>query len=325
MGTFQADVRKVSERTMSVDGNKIFIFSNKDPSQLPWSHLGIDLVIDATGVFVNRSGAEKHIHAGAKKVIITAPPSVGEDIPTFVMGVNEINYSHEVHTNIISNASGSTNCLAPLLKILNDDFGGIEKGTVTTTLSYTSDQSLLDALNCDVRRARAATLNIVPTTTTDIAKSLSTVLPDLKLESKLKGIALRVPAPNVSAVDLVVNVGKKGISAEEVNRAFRNAADGPLKGILAVSGDHLVSMDFRGSNVSATVDESLTMVMGDDMVKVVAWYDNEWGYSQRVLDLAHIVEHKWPAPTHRDTGEIIDYEQICRANPETAECVIHDT
>ena len=218
-------------------------------------------------------------------MVITAPAK-GSGIPTFVVGVNEEGYKHEYP--IVSNASCTTNCLAPFVKVIEDKFG-IVKGTMTTTHSYTGDQRLLDASHRDLRRARAACLNIVPTTT-GAAKAVALVLPELK--GKLNGIALRVPTPTVSVVDLVIQTEKKTF-AEEVNAAFREAAEGPMKGILAVADTPLVSMDFKRSDVSSTVDSALTMVMGDDMVKVVAWYDNEWGYSQRVVDLAELCAAKW--------------------------------
>jgi glyceraldehyde-3-phosphate dehydrogenase (NADP+) (phosphorylating) len=267
-------------------------------------------------VFVDGPGAGKHIQAGAKKVIITAPAK-GADIPTYVVGVNEGDYGHDV-ANIISNASCTTNCLAPFAKVLDDEFG-IVKGTMTTTHSYTGDQRLLDASHRDLRRARAAALNIVPTST-GAAKAVSLVLPQLK--GKLNGIALRVPTPNVSVVDLVINVAKKGITAEDVNAAFRKAADGPMKGILAVCDIPLVSVDFRCSDVSTTIDSSLTMVMGDDMVKVVAWYDNEWGYSQRVVDLAHLVASKWPGVELGGSGDPL--EDFCKTNPADEECKVYE-
>ena len=281
LGTFDADVKIVDNETISINGKNVTVVSSRDPTKLPWGDMGIDLVIEGTGVFVNSEGAGKHIEAGAKKVLITAPAK-GDDIPTYVVGVNEGNYKNS--DTIVSNASCTTNCLAPFAKVLEEKFG-IVKGTMTTTHSYTGDQRLLDASHRDLRRARAAALNIVPTTT-GAAKAVSLVLPELK--GKLNGIALRVPTPNVSVVDLVVQVEKQTF-AEEVNAAFREAADGPLKGVLAVSDDPLVSVDYRCSDVSTTIDSSLTMVMGDDMVKVVAWYDNEWGYSQRVVDLAEIM------------------------------------
>merc|ERR1719437_366555 len=251
---------------------------------MPWGELGVDIVIEGTGVFLDAPGAGKHLQAGAKKVVITAPTKDKSGaVPTYVVGVNEGDY--EGDAPIVSNASCTTNCLAPFVKVLDESFG-IVKGTMTTTHSYTGDQRLLDASHRDLRRARAAALNIVPTTT-GAAKAVSLVLPNLK--GKLNGIALRVPTPNVSVVDLVVNVKKSGVTAEEVNAAFKKAAEGPMKGILAIEEKPLVSIDYRASDVSSTIDASLTMVMGESMVKVVAWYDNEWGYSQRVVDLAEIV------------------------------------
>jgi glyceraldehyde-3-phosphate dehydrogenase (NADP+) (phosphorylating) len=284
LGTFGADVKVDGNDGISVDGKTIKVVSDRNPLNLPWGELGIDLVIEGTGVFVDKEGAGKHLKAGAKKVLITAPGKGA--IPTYVVGVNADEYNHG--DEIISNASCTTNCLAPFVKVLDEKFG-IIKGTMTTTHSYTGDQRLLDASHRDLRRARAAALNIVPTST-GAAKAVALVLPNLK--GKLNGIALRVPTPNVSVVDLVVQVEKKTF-AEEVNAAFRDASAGPLKGILAVCDEPLVSVDFRCSDVSSTIDSSLTMVMGDDMVKVVAWYDNEWGYSQRVVDLAHIVAEQW--------------------------------
>ncbi|KAM7253297.1 hypothetical protein ACFE04_025915 [Oxalis oulophora] len=316
LGSFKADVKIVDDQTMSVDGKLIKVVANRDPLKLPWAELGIDIVIEGTGVFVDGPGAGKHIQAGAKKVIITAPAK-GADIPTYVVGVNEQEYGHDV-ANIISNASCTTNCLAPFAKVLDEEFG-IVKGTMTTTHSYTGDQRLLDASHRDLRRARAAALNIVPTST-GAAKAVSLVLPQLK--GKLNGIALRVPTPNVSVVDLVVNVEKKGISAEDVNAAFRNAAEGPMNGVLAVCDLPLVSVDFRCSDVSTTIDSSLTMVMGDDMVKVVAWYDNEWGYSQRVVDLAHLVAAKWPGAGTGGSGDPL--EDFCETNPADEECRVYE-
>jgi glyceraldehyde-3-phosphate dehydrogenase (NADP+) (phosphorylating) len=285
LGVFDAEVKVAGEDGISVDGKVIKVVSDRNPLNLPWGEMGIDLVIEGTGVFVDREGAGKHLQAGAKKVLITAPGKGA--IPTYVVGVNEQDYKHS--DDIISNASCTTNCLAPFVKVLDEKFG-IIKGTMTTTHSYTGDQRLLDASHRDLRRARAAALNIVPTST-GAAKAVALVLPQLK--GKLNGIALRVPTPNVSVVDLVVQVEKKTF-AEEVNQAFRDAAETPqLKGILAVCDEPLVSVDFRCTDVSSTVDSSLTMVMGDDMVKVVAWYDNEWGYSQRVVDLANLVAEQW--------------------------------
>jgi len=316
LGTFKADVKIVDNETISVDGKNIQVVSNRDPLKLPWADLGIDIVIEGTGVFVDGPGAGKHLQAGAKKVIITAPAK-GADIPTYVVGVNEGDYGHEV-ANIISNASCTTNCLAPFAKVLDEEFG-IVKGTMTTTHSYTGDQRLLDASHRDLRRARAAALNIVPTST-GAAKAVSLVLPQLK--GKLNGIALRVPTPNVSVLDLVINTVKTGITADDVNAAFRKAADGPLKGILDVCDEPLVSVDFRCSDVSTSIDASLTMVMGDDMVKVVAWYDNEWGYSQRVVDLAHLVASKWPGAGTGGSGDPL--EDYCKTDPNAVECKVFD-
>jgi glyceraldehyde-3-phosphate dehydrogenase (NADP+) (phosphorylating) len=317
LGTFDADIKVVDDSTISVDGKNIQIVSSRDPLKLPWGELGIDIVIEGTGVFVDGPGAGKHLQAGAKKVIITAPAK-GADIPTYVVGVNAQDYYHEV-SDIISNASCTTNCLAPFVKVLDEKFG-IVKGTMTTTHSYTGDQRLLDASHRDLRRARAAALNIVPTTT-GAAKAVALVLPQLK--GKLNGIALRVPTPNVSVVDLVVNTVKKNITAEEVNQAFRDAAEAQARGILAVSDLPLVSIDFRSTDVSSTVDSSLTMVVGDDLLKVVAWYDNEWGYSQRVVDLAHVVAAKWPG-FKTPAGFVDPLEAFCATSPDSDECRVYE-
>lgn len=286
LGKFTEQV-SADDNTLTVNGKTIKCTSDRNPLNLPWGAWDIDLIIESTGVFTSREGASKHLEAGAKKVLITAPGK--NDDGTFVVGVNDKDYEHSKHT-IISNASCTTNCLAPIAKVLHENFG-IIKGTMTTTHSYTGDQRLLDASHRDLRRARAAALNIVPTTT-GAAKAVALVLPDLK--GKLNGIALRVPTPNVSVVDLVVQVEKPTI-VEQVNEALKNAAEGPLKGILAYSDLELVSCDYRGTDESSIVDSSLTMVMGGDMVKVVAWYDNEWGYSQRVVDLAEVVARNWAA------------------------------
>jgi glyceraldehyde-3-phosphate dehydrogenase (NAD(P)) len=285
LGKLDADIR-ADENSIIVNGKTIKCFSDRNPLNLPWADWGVDLVIEATGVFVSREGASKHIAAGAKKVLITAPAK-GEDVGTFVVGVNHHDYKHQEH-DIVSNASCTTNCLSPFVKVLNDHFG-IIKGTMTTTHSYTGDQRLLDASHRDVRRARAAALNIVPTST-GAAKAVALVIPELK--GKLNGIALRVPTPNVSVVDLVVQVEKSTIT-EQVNSVLKEAAEGPLKGILAYNEEPLVSSDYKGHDASSIVDSSLTMVMGGDMVKVVAWYDNEWGYSQRVVDLAEHIAANW--------------------------------
>jgi len=285
LGTFDADVTIIDDTHIGIDGKSIEVVSNRDPTQLPWKAMGVDLVIEGTGVFLTSEGCGKHIEAGAKKVLITAPAK-GSDVPTYVVGVNEGDL--KATDTVVSNASCTTNCLAPFVKVLDDEFG-IVKGLMTTTHSYTGDQRLLDANHRDMRRARAAALNIVPTTT-GAAKAVALVLPSLK--GKLTGIALRVPTPNVSVVDLVVET-EKAVTAEEVNAAFKAAADGPMKGVLAITDEPLVSVDFRCTDVSTTVDAALTMVMGDNMLKVVSWYDNEWGYSQRVVDLAHCMAEKW--------------------------------
>jgi glyceraldehyde 3-phosphate dehydrogenase len=253
------------------------VLSVKDPAQLPWKDLGVDVVFEGTGIFTNRDGAAKHLAAGAKKVIITAPAK-GPDI-TVVLGVNDEKYDPAKH-HIISNASCTTNCLAPLAKVIHENFG-IKKGWMTTIHSYTNDQQLLDLPHKDLRRARAAALSMIPTTT-GAASAVGEVLPDLK--GKLDGFAMRVPTPNVSVVDLNVVVDKK-TSGEEVNAALKAAAEGPLKGILAFSEAELVSIDFRGNPNSSIVDAPYTKVMDGDFVKVLSWYDNEWGYSSRCVDL----------------------------------------
>ena len=276
------------ENSIIINGKTIKCVSDRNPLNLPWADWGIDLIIEATGVFVDDEGASKHIAAGAKKVLITAPGK-GGNIGTYVMGVNHHDYEHDKY-NILSNASCTTNCLAPVVKVIHENFG-IIKGTMTTTHSYTGDQRLLDASHRDLRRARAAAMNIVPTST-GAAKAVALVLPEMK--GKLNGIALRVPTPNVSVVDLVAQVEKSTIT-EQVNEALKVASDGPLKGILDYTDLPLVSSDYQGTDCSSTIDSSLTMVMGGDMLKVVAWYDNEWGYSQRVVDLAELVAQKWPS------------------------------
>ncbi|PSB19737.1 type I glyceraldehyde-3-phosphate dehydrogenase [Phormidesmis priestleyi ULC007] len=286
LGKFNADV-SADENTITVNGHVIKCTSDRNPENLPWKDWGIDLIIESTGVFISKEGASKHINAGAKKVLITAPGK-GDD-GTFVVGVNHQDYDHHKH-NIISNASCTTNCLAPVAKVIHENFG-IIKGTMTTTHSYTGDQRLLDASHRDPRRARAAAMNIVPTST-GAAKAVALVLPELA--GKLNGIAMRVPTPNVSVVDLVVQVEKATI-AEQVNEVLRAAAEGPMKGILKYCDLPLVSSDHAGTDESSIIDAALTMVMGGDMVKVIAWYDNEWGYSQRVVDLAEIVAQKWVA------------------------------
>ena len=274
------------DNSIVVDGRTVKCVSDRNPENLPWKEWDIDLIIESTGVFTTYDGAMKHAKAGAKKVLITAPGK-GGDVGTFVVGVNHEDYDHDRYS-VVSNASCTTNCLAPVAKVLHEKFN-IIKGTMTTTHSYTGDQRLLDASHRDVRRARAAAVNIVPTST-GAAKAVALVIPDLK--GKLNGVALRVPTPNVSMVDFVVQVEKRTIT-EEVNQVLKDAANGSMKGILGYCELPLVSSDHQGSNESSIVDSSLTLVMGNDMVKVMAWYDNEWGYSQRVLDLAEIVAANW--------------------------------
>ncbi len=285
LGTLDADISYDAD-TMTVNGNVIKCYSDRNPSNLPWKDWGIDLVIESTGVFNSEEGASRHIEAGAKKVLITAPGK-GGNIGTYVMGVNDKDYEHDKQ-NVVSNASCTTNCLAPVVKVINDNFG-IVKGTMTTTHSYTGDQRILDASHRDLRRARAAAVNIVPTTT-GAAKAVALVIPEMA--GKLNGIALRVPTPNVSIVDLVAQVRQKTI-AEEVNKVLKQASETTMKGILAYTDEPLVSVDFRKTDVSATIDSELTLVLDGDMVKIIAWYDNEWGYSQRVVDLAELMASKW--------------------------------
>lgn len=287
LGTLRGADITCDENSITVNGKTVKCVSDRNPLNLPWRDWGIDLIIEATGVFVDKPGASKHIEAGAKKVLITAPGK-GSDVGTYVMGVNHLDYKHDAY-DVISNASCTTNCLAPVVKVLHDNFK-IIKGTMTTTHSYTGDQRLLDSSHRDVRRARAAAMNIVPTST-GAAKAVALVIPDMK--GRLNGIAMRVPTPNVSVVDFVAQVERKTF-AEQVNEVLQEAANGPLKGFLEYSDLELVSSDYRGHDASSIVDASLTMVMDGDMVKVVAWYDNEWGYSQRVVDLAELVASNWP-------------------------------
>jgi len=268
---------KVENDNILVKERKLKVLSERDPSNLPWEGLGVEVVIESTGIFRDREGASKHLTAGAKKVIISAPAK-GEDI-TIVMGVNEDKYIPKEH-HIISNASCTTNCLAPAAKVLNDVFG-IEKGTMTTIHSYTADQRLMDLPHKDLRRARAAALSMIPTTT-GAAKAVSLVIPELK--GKLNGMAIRVPTPNVSVVDLAVLL-KRRVSAEEINQAFKEASQGDLKGILEYTEEPLVSKDFNGNAYSSIIDGLSTMVVDDNLAKIIAWYDNEWGYSCRIIDL----------------------------------------
>lgn len=282
-GRFPGEVEATAENLI-VNGHKIKVLAQRDPAQIPWGDLGVQLVIESTGFFTDAEKAAAHLKGGAKKVIISAPAK-GEDI-TIVLGVNDNAYDPARH-NIISNASCTTNCLAPTAKVLNDAFG-IERGLMNTIHSYTNDQRILDQVHSDLRRARTAGANIIPTTT-GAAKALSLVIPELK--GRFDGMSLRVPTVTVSVVDFVADV-RKETTKEAVNQAFKDAAAGPLKGILAYNDEPLVSSDFRGDAHSAIVDGLTTMVLGNNMVKVVAWYDNEWGYSSRVADLADFIGKK---------------------------------
>lgn len=279
-GIFNADI-KIEENALVINGKYVKLLATRDPLQLPWKELGVDIVVEATGKFNNRQGASLHVESGAKKVIITAP-SKNEDI-TIIMGVNEDMYNEEKH-NLISNASCTTNCLAPLAKVLDEEFGIIQ-GMMTTIHSYTSDQNNLDNPHKDLRRARACAQSIIPTST-GAARALSKVLP--QLTGKLNGIALRVPTPNVSIVDLVVDV-RDSITKDIVNDRLKKASENSLSGIMQYTEEPLVSSDFTGNSHSSIIDGLTTMVMGEHQLKVLAWYDNEWGYSCRVVDLVKFV------------------------------------
>jgi glyceraldehyde 3-phosphate dehydrogenase len=282
-GTFPGKV-EAKDGQLFINGKGIKIFAVRNPEELPWKKEKIDLVLESTGLFTDRAKAELHIKAGAKKVVISAP-ATNEDI-TLVMGVNHHLYDPKKH-NIISNASCTTNCLAPVAKVLHETFG-IEKGLVTTVHSYTNDQNILDLPHKDLRRARAAAMSMIPTTT-GAAKAVSLVLPELK--GKLDGMAIRVPTPNVSVVDLVVTLKKK-TDAEKVNAALKKASKGALKGILGFEEAPLVSVDYNGNQLSSIVDAACTKVIGDNMVKVLSWYDNESGFSNRVADLLKLIYSK---------------------------------
>ncbi|MFY9176347.1 MAG: type I glyceraldehyde-3-phosphate dehydrogenase [Caldicoprobacterales bacterium] len=282
-GKFEGTV-EVKEDALVVNGKEVKIFAERDPANLPWKELGVDIVIESTGIFRSKETAGKHIEAGAKKVVISAPAK-NEDI-TIVMGVNEDKYDPANH-HIISNASCTTNCLAPFAKVINDKFG-INKGLMTTVHSYTNDQRILDLPHSDLRRARAAAESIIPTTT-GAAKAVALVLPELK--GKLNGFAMRVPTPTVSVVDLVVELAKPA-TAEEINAALKEAAEGPMKGILGYEERPLVSIDYKKDPRSSIIDALSTMVIGDNMAKIVSWYDNEWGYSNRIIDLVDYIAQK---------------------------------
>ena len=284
-GAFAGTVEHTDDAIV-IDGRTIQSLQVKDPAALPWKDLGVDVVVESTGIFTDAAKAAAHLEAGAKKVIISAPAK-GEDV-TVVLGVNEDTYDPERH-HIISNASCTTNCLAPAAKVVHDRWT-IKRGLMNTIHSYTNDQRILDVAHKDPRRARAAGLNIIPTTT-GAAKALALVIPDLK--GKFDGFSLRVPTPTVSVVDFTAEL-ERPASAEELNEAFRTAAAGPLKGILGVSDEPLVSSDFRGDSRSSIIDAASTMSLGGNFVKVITWYDNEWGYSCRVADITAFVAQKLP-------------------------------
>ncbi|MEZ4616392.1 MAG: type I glyceraldehyde-3-phosphate dehydrogenase [Caldilineaceae bacterium] len=281
-GIFAGDVT-VDGGDIVIDGDRVKVLSERDPSKLPWGDMGVDIVVESTGIFTDREKAALHLSAGTKKVIISAPAK-GEDI-TICMGVNNEKYDPAKH-DVISNASCTTNCLAPAAKVVNDTFG-IEQGVMTTVHSYTNDQRILDLTHKDLRRARAAAMSIIPTTT-GAAKAVALVVPELK--GKFDGMAMRVPTPTVSVVDFVAKVNRPGTTAELL-AAFDAAAAGPMQGILAVSREPLVSVDYKGNAYSSTIDAEFTAFYGD-LVKVVTWYDNEWAYSVRVTDLAKFIADK---------------------------------
>ncbi len=283
-GKFDGTV-EVKENAIVVNGREIRIFAEPDPAKIPWDEEGVELVIESTGRFTDAAGGSKHFAHGVKKVIFTAPAK-GDDVKTIVLGVNEETYDPAAH-NLISNASCTTNCLAPFAKVLDEQFG-IRRGLMTTIHSYTNDQKILDLPHKDLRRARAAAMSMIPTTT-GAAKAVSLVLPQLK--GKLNGMAVRVPTPTVSIVDLVAEL-EKTVTVEEVNGKLKEASETYLKGILDYTDEPLVSIDFKGTSVSSTIDGQSTMVMDGNMVKVLSWYDNEWGYSTRVVDLVQYLVEK---------------------------------
>jgi glyceraldehyde 3-phosphate dehydrogenase len=276
-GPFPGEVA-AAEDSIVVDGKKVKVLAERDPAKIPWREYGVDLVIESTGLFTDADKARAHLAGGAKRVIISAPAK-NEDA-TVVIGVNEQDYDPAKH-QVISNASCTTNCVAPAVKVLHESFG-VAKGLMTTIHAYTNDQRILDMFHKDLRRARAAAVNVIPTTT-GAAKAVTMVIPELK--GRIHGMAFRVPTTTVSVVDFVAEL-KKGAGVEEINHAFKAAAEGPLKGILAYCSEPLVSSDFKGNPASSIYDSLSTMVIGDNLVKVIAWYDNEWGYSSRLGDLA---------------------------------------
>jgi glyceraldehyde 3-phosphate dehydrogenase len=282
-GRYPGEV-SAKEKAIVVDGQEIQVISERDPAAIPWKNYGVDIVIESTGLFTDAAKAIAHTKGGAKKVVISAPAK-NEDV-TIVLGVNEKDYDPKKHT-VISNASCTTNGIAPAVKVLNDSFG-ITKGLMTTIHSYTNDQKIMDTVHKDIRRARAAAMNIVPTTT-GAAKAVAQVIPALK--GKIHGLAFRVPTPTVSVIDFVCDTAKD-VTVEQVNQAFQKAAAGSLKGILEYCEEELVSMDFKGNSHSSIIDAPSTMVIGGNMVKILAWYDNEWGYSCRLGDLVYYIASK---------------------------------
>lgn len=303
-GVLNADIR-AEEGKFSVNGKEIKVLAEKDPAALPWEDMGVDIVIESTGRFTRGEDAAKHLQAGAKKVVISAP---GKEVDaTIVMGVNHEVYDPEKH-NVISNASCTTNCLAPIVKVINDSLG-IEKGVMTTVHSYTNDQQILDLPHKDLRRARAAAISMIPTTT-GAAKAVGLVIPEL--QGKLNGFAIRVPTPTVSVVDFVALV-RTQTSAENVNEILKKASEGELKGILAYSDAPLVSRDFYGDSHSSIVDAMSTMVMDGNLVKILAWYDNEWGYSCRVLDLVMYMAKREAGTVTKITWTGIERDNIYRS------------
>jgi glyceraldehyde 3-phosphate dehydrogenase len=283
-GTFDGEVEP-KDSSITVNGKEIKVFAEKDPADIPWKDLGVEIVVESSGVFTAKDKAIRHIQSGGAKKVVISAPAKGEDI-TIVMGVNEDKYNPKEH-HVISNASCTTNCLAPVAKVLMDNFG-ISKGLMNTIHSYTNDQRILDLPHRDLRRARAAAVNIIPTTT-GAAKAVALVIPELK--GKLNGFALRIPTSAVSVVDLTCLL-QKSATAEQINDAMREASEGRLKGILGYSEEPLVSMDYKGSELSSVVDGLSTMVIKDDLIKVVSWYDNEWGYSHRVMDLVRFISER---------------------------------
>jgi glyceraldehyde 3-phosphate dehydrogenase len=295
-GQFKGDVKATADDEMTVDGKVIKVLAKKDPSELPWKDMGVELVVESTGLFtvkkdgVNKKGkevkgAENHITKGGAKRVIISAPAEGEDI-TIVLGVNDNKYDPKIHY-VVSNASCTTNCLAPLAKVLNDKFG-IEKGLMTTIHAYTNDQRVQDQAHSDLRRSRAAAVSMIPTST-GAAKALSLVIPELK--GKLDGFSMRVPVANVSVVDLTALLVKKA-TVEEINAALKEAAEGPMKGILGYTEDPVVSVDFNHCTLSSIIDAKSTKVIQDNFIKVLSWYDNEWGYSNRVVDLCQLMVKK---------------------------------